>query len=130
METVENANVILTKDRDILFVNYKASYAMTLETAIQDVKLRLDFQQGESFYVVTDIANLKSATKESREFLSNPEGGLKGIKAGAFISGSVFSYAIFSLFLKINKPLVPARFFNNKQQAINWVHELRSKETL
>jgi hypothetical protein len=73
---------------------------------------------------------IKTSLKRiAREFLSDPEGGLKGIKAGAFISGSVFSYAIFSLFLKINKPLVPARFFNNKQQALNWIHELRSKES-
>jgi hypothetical protein len=129
METLESENVRLQKSGDVLFVTYLGNYLMDLDTAKKDVEMRLNFQEGDSHFVLTDIANLKNATKEAREFLSDPNGGLKGIKAGAFVSGSVFSYAILNLFLRINKPLVPARFFSNNQQALAWFDELRKKAT-
>lgn len=130
MKHFESDRIKLEMDEDILYVFYKKPSLIDLETAKLDVEDRLRLQNGRSHYVITDIANLKSATKEAREFLSNPDGGLKGIIAGAFISGSVFSYAILNLFLKINKPLIPSRFFSSKSDALIWINQLKKNKEL
>ncbi len=128
MKKFESETVSLTIDDDILFVVYTKPYTIDLESAKRDVNYRIAFQEGKSYYVITDIANLKTASKKAREFLSNPEGGLKGIIAGAFVSNSIFSYTILNLFLKINKPVIPSRFFLNQEDAIKWISKLK-KET-
>ncbi len=130
METVESINMIMSKEpgSDVLFVKYKENCFIDLESAKIDLETRLKFQDGKPYYVLAEIVHLRNASKEAREFLSKVDGGLQGIKAGAFVSGSVFSYSILNLFLRINRPLVPSRFFSNTKAALEWFDELRNNE--
>jgi hypothetical protein len=59
--------------------------------------------------------------------MNSPEGGLKGILGGAFLSNSVVSNVVINLFLKISKPSVPAKFFTKKEDALNWLKELKAR---
>jgi hypothetical protein len=72
-----------------------------------------------------DFSNLKSATKEARDYMNDPEGGLKGLVGGAFLSNSIVATVFINLYLKINKPVIPAKFFTKKAEALNWLNELR-----
>lgn len=128
MNTAETKNLSIKKEGDIVSISYKKDCIIDLESAIEDVETRLKVQNGQDCYILTNVVNLKNSTKEAREYLSKPEGGLRGIKAGAFVSGSVFSYTILNLFFKINKPLVPGKFFSNNDDALKWFEGLRKKQ--
>lgn len=124
----ENEYVYLELIDDILYVTYKPDSIITLEAAQKVVKDRLEFVKDESKYVLAEVTNIKTSSKEAREYLNQDDGGLQGIIAGAFVSKQVYSYFILNLFLKIVKPSVPAKFFPNKKAALEWIISIRDSK--
>ncbi|MDD4148544.1 MAG: hypothetical protein PHE33_00795 [Bacteroidales bacterium] len=123
----ENDYVCLNLIDDILHVTYKSDAIITLEAAKQVVKDRLEFVNFVPKCILAEVSNIKNSSKEAREFLSKSDGGLKGIIAGAFVSKQVYSYFILNLFLKIVAPSVPAKFFMEKEKALEWLTEIQRK---
>lgn len=121
MEQIETPDVIFKIDDNILFCSYKQNTAMDLKMAKGIVKDRMEFTKGKSYPILIDFTNLKSATKEARDYMNDPKGGLSGLLRGAFLSNSVVTNVFVNLYLKINRPSIPARFFTNKEEAINWL---------
>lgn len=118
-------------DEDIIFWNYLPGLEMDVETAKQLVQYRLEYTQGKAVYTVIDGTNIKSTTKEARDYMNSAEGGLKGVLGGAFLSNSVVANLLINVYLKINHPAVPARFFTNKAEAVNWIKKVKAeKESL
>jgi hypothetical protein len=115
---------------DILFFKYSPQLEITFEIAKELVANRLEYTNGKSMYTLIDGSNIKSTTKEARDYMANPDGGLKGILAGAFLSSSVVTTVIINLYLSINKPPTPARFFSNKENAVKWLKELKNNELI
>jgi hypothetical protein len=113
------------QDDDILFWDYCPQTEIDIEIAKELVKNRLEYSKGKLLYSIADVTNLKSVTKEAREYMSNPDGGLKGILGGAFLSNSVVTNVVVNLYLKINKPAVPAKFFIKREDAISWLKDLK-----
>jgi len=117
-------------DPDIVYVAYKPKLEIDIDIAKEMVRARLDFTQGKAHYVIIDFTNLKALSKEAREYMNDPQGGLRGILAGAFVSTSVVATLFVNLYLKINKPTTPARFFTNKEEALAWLHEQKKAKKL
>lgn len=115
-------------DDDILFFKYSPKLEMTLDSAKEIVSSRLEYCHGESMYVLIDGTNLKSATKEAREYMHSPEGGLKGVRGGAFLSNNVVATLVINLFLKMSHLPIPARFFTNKEEAIKWLKKIKAEK--
>jgi len=59
---------------------------------------------------------MKSATKEARDYMNSSEGGLNGLLGGAFLSKSVVASLFINLYLKVNNPAIPARFFTTRKR--------------
>ncbi len=118
-------------DEDILVSTYLPGLEVDLEIAKDLVKCRLDYSKGVPRYTLIDFTNIKGAGKEVRDYMNSPEGGLKGILGGAFLSNNVVSNVFINLYLKIAKPVIPAKFFTKKTDAISWLKELKkSKENI
>ena len=115
-------------DEDIIFWNYVPGLEMDIETAKQLVQYRLEYTKGKSVYTVIDGTNIKSTTKEARDYMNSAEGGLKGVLGGAFLSNSVVANLLINLYLKVNHPTVPARFFTNKVEAISWLKKVKTEK--
>ncbi|HET8963675.1 MAG TPA: hypothetical protein VFM99_07250 [Chitinophagales bacterium] len=115
---------------DVLFFKYAPKLEMDIEIAKKIVENRLEYTNNKPMYTVIDGSNLKSTTKEARDYMTNPDGGLKGILAGAFLANSVVTTVIINLYLTINKPPTPAKFFSNKQDALKWINEIREKNKI
>jgi hypothetical protein len=126
--TFENEYVIFTKKNDFLYVVYKPATEISLEAAIKVAEDRIAFSENIPQYIIADVSNIKSSSKEAREYLSQKDGGMKDIIAGAFVSNKVYSYFILNLFLKIVNPDVPAKFFSNFEDAEIWISNLRSSD--
>lgn len=115
---------------DIVFWKYVPNLEMDIRIAKRLVSDRLAYTQGKSVFALIDATNLKSGTKEARQYMSHPEGGLKGIRGGAFISNNAFTNIIINLYLKINKPSVPAKFFANREDALEWINRIREPKAV
>lgn len=114
-------------DKEIIYGVYP-KIEIDLSIAKELVDSRLDFTNGLPHYVVIDFTNVKSVTKEARDYMNSPEGGLKGILGGAFLSNSVVSNVFVNLYLKINKPSVPAKFFTSREDALGWLKKIKNKK--
>ena len=116
-------------DPDILFFNYAPKIEIDITVAKEIIKSRLEYTRGNSMLTLIDFSNVKSVTKEARDYMNDPEGGLKGILGGAFLSDNAVSTLFINLYLRINKPVVPAKFFTKKEEALTWLKAIKSKKT-
>lgn len=112
-------------DDDILLFKYSPRLEMTIDVAKEIVRSRLEYCHGESMYVLIDATNIKSATKEARDYMNSTEGGLKGVLGGAFLSNNVVATLVINLFLKVSHPPIPAKFFTNKKEALAWLRKIK-----
>lgn len=114
------------EEGDVIFFEYSPNSEIDLDRAKKLVETRLSYAGGKPSYYLIDLSNLKSVTKEAREYMSDPNGGLNGILAGAFISNKLLTTVIVNLFFQINRPVVPARFFTKKKDALEWLMKIKS----
>jgi hypothetical protein len=126
MEFKEYGNISFGKvDSDIIFFKYKPRIEIDINTARDLVNSRLDYTGGQEVYTLIDFTNVKSVTKEARDYMNSPEGGLKGILGGAFLSNSVVATLFVNLYLKVSNPSIPAKFFTNSNDAVNWLKKIK-----
>lgn len=124
----ETASFWKEGEDDIIFFKYSPRLEMTIDVAKEIVNSRLEYCDGASTYVLIDATNIKSATKEARDYMISREGGLKGVLGGAFLSNSVVATLAINLFLKVSNLPVPARFFTNKDDAVKWLRKIRTEK--
>lgn len=121
MKTFENKYVNIWFENGILMSSYKKQTVIDLEAAKEIVKDRLVITENQSYPILIDFSNIKSVTKEARDYMNLKDGGLKGITCGAFIGGNSLSTLFINMYLKINKPSIPTSFFTKREEAINWL---------
>jgi hypothetical protein len=122
------ATLSMSEDEEIVFAIYAQKLEITLNIAQEMVQDRIEFSSHKPHYILIDFSNVKSVTKEARDFMNSKEGGLKGILGGAFLSSNVVATLFINLFLKVSPPAVPARFFTNKAEALSWINKTRSEK--
>src|SRR5687767_10250858 len=125
----EYSNITFWKlEEDIIFFKYAPLIEIDINMARELVQKRLDYTDGKSVYTLIDFMNVKSVTKEARDYMNSPEGGLKGILGGAFLSNSVVATLFVNLYLKVSNPSIPAKFFTNREDAVNWLRKTRTSK--
>jgi hypothetical protein len=126
-DSKEYGNITFGKiENDIIFFKYRPSIEIDIAMAKDLVTKRLDYTDGQSVYTLIDFTNVKSVTKEARDYMNSPEGGLKGILGGAFLSNSVVATLFINLYLKVSSPSIPAKFFTNTDDAITWLQKTKA----
>jgi hypothetical protein len=115
------------EEETILFANYTPQLEIDITVARELVENRMAFANNAPHYILIDFTNVKSVTKEAKDYMNDPLGGLKGLLGGAFLTNNVVAKVFINLFLKINKPTIPAKFFTNKEDALKWLRELKAK---
>lgn len=111
-------------DSLIIFLEYNQNLVIDVNVANEIVKSRLEYTDNNPHYMLIDFTNVKSVTKEARDYMNDVKGGLKGIKGGAFLSNNVVGNLFINLYLNINKPSVPAKFFRDKNEALEWLRKI------
>jgi hypothetical protein len=111
---------------DIIYVEFPTNLQVDLKAAREIVEQRLQFAGPEKHYLILDMSNVRGISSEAKNFLQQPEGGLKNILGAALIASNPVSALIANIFVKTPKSF-EARFFHKKQDAIEWVHRERKK---
>jgi hypothetical protein len=122
-EVLENQYFKCWLDDGIVFSEYKVD-VLDLEAAQGCVRLRMELVDGNSYPTLIDGRNVKDIYKEARDYFSSDEGS-EGISASALITHSVVGRFIGSFFLKINRPTVPIKIFNDPDEAVLWLSQFR-----
>lgn len=95
----------------------------TREEAIREMKrLRstLSMAEGDKICMVALTgANIKTSTKEDREFIVGQLNDF--LKALALISPSPLSRMVAKVFFTLKKPVYPVRVFSNEAEARKWI---------
>jgi len=112
---------------EILFGIYAPRLEIDLNTAKELIENRVEFAGGKPMYTLLDFTNVKSVTKEARDYMNSPEGGLKGLLGGAFLSNNVVATLFINLFLKVSHPVIPAKFFTDRTEALNWLLKIKNE---
>lgn len=106
-------------DKGILFFVYKAGVHVTLQAARLIVADRLQFQGEKAFPVFCDVRNIQDSEKTARDYLAR-EGSAMTKAVGVLVHPPV-TRAMLDFYLRTNKPLVPTRVFDNREEALTYL---------
>ena len=110
---------------DILYVIYPPGTIITLEAAKDIVKQRLAYTNNVPYRLVVSGEGLRAVDKEARSYLSKE--GAEGVMAGVLLVNSIYTEFFGNFFLNISKPLNPAKLFTDKEKALEWLEQFKSK---
>jgi hypothetical protein len=116
----------MENNSDIIFTEFPDKLKVDLTKARELVAHRLDFTQNKKHFMIIDISNVSEVTTEAKEYLQRADSGLKNILGAAFIGTNPVSTMIANIFIKTPKDF-QAKFFSNREDAFDWIHELKKK---
>jgi len=114
------------KDSDIVFAEFPNNLKINLAVAREIVANRLDFAKNKEHYVIIDVSNVREISTEAKEYMQRVDTGQKNVLGVAFIATNPVSALIANIFIKTQKAF-QAKFFSNKEDAIEWIVEYRQK---
>mgnify|MGYP001035150699 CR=1 FL=1 len=110
---------------DLILSTINVSH-VDLEVAITSVNERLKLSQGKPGYVMVDIRNVRSTTKDAREFL-NSEKASENVAAMAIVINSPVGKMLASFYISLNKPSYQSKIFVNREKAVQWLKKYETK---
>ena len=105
----------------VLIFEYKPNTILDLVAAQHIVADRIHFQNEKSFPVLCDVRGILSTDKSGRDYLA--QSGSVLTKAVALIVHQKVSLTISNFYLRISKPTVPTKLFNNKDDALAYLEQ-------
>lgn len=80
-----------------------------------------EYLNGKKAYILLEAEGDIYTTKEARELAASPEHG--DHHGAVAICSNKLAYKILgTMYIKINRPKAPTRFFNNPYEAISWLN--------
>ena len=110
----------------ILIVTYKHGISVNYDVAKQLIQMRLGFCEHNSYAVLIIDEGVLSMDKKARDLFSSRE-GTTNIIASALVLSTVYSKIIGNFFLKVTRPHIPVKIFNDKVLALEWLDQYKDK---
>jgi hypothetical protein len=123
MNYIENEHIKFWVENTILCSEYKSAFDMNLENSKEIYAMRKQISEGINQYFLYDISNLKSMTKEARDY--GEKHGLNDLAASAVIVNSSVKKLMYNAFLKLKKVNIPVQAFSERELAIQWLHNIK-----
>lgn len=97
----------------------KKDAEIQLNDARQNSDVVNSLQEKAGFPLIVETTNIKSITKEARDYLSIQNRETK-ITAIAIVRKSLIGNMVGNFFIGLNKPSVPTKLFNSEKEALKW----------
>ena len=125
MKTFET-NAFLMTVHDDLLIEFKVKKNVTLQASDvwESRDLSVNYISNKKFYVLFEGDEDAEISGDARRAGASEE-YTHHVAALALYSNKLHEKIIGSLFLKINKPKLPTKFFDSREEAINWLKNLR-----
>lgn len=118
-EEAEFNNIILKLKNGILFCEYKEDI-IDLHKAKKIITDRLIYTNGISYPALIQSINKIEIDKSARSFFKSEESS-KGLTAVAMMSTNSYSLIMMNFMIRLYRPSIPIKMFNNKEKAIEWL---------
>lgn len=124
VERVGPIHVWYDKSLDIAFASFDEGAELTIEQTKPFTRAVIKVTGGRVCPLLIDFKNMKSQTKETRDYYAkDPEHG-KTHSAAALVVNSLLTRMIANFFLGMNKAVKPVRLFDDRESAILWLKSL------
>lgn len=123
----EFASICLRSD-GISQINTEEDRLITLEESKPIHSMVTEFNGCKPIYIMHVPGKHTNADDDTRKFLSSEE-GLKQRVAIAFVLQSMAQQIVANFYLKINKPAIPTKFFNEQADAEKWLLSIKNNNT-
>jgi hypothetical protein len=110
---------------DILYFTYLSGSVITINTAKEIVKQRLEYMEGRSYPILVTGEGIRAMDKESRDYFAKE--GVGGLLAAALVVDSVYTEFFGNMFLRITQTSIPSKLFRNKEEALHWLEQYKTK---
>ncbi len=120
----ENEFAEIWFENGIVHILYKPGCVLNIANIKQLVEDRIKVSNGQTSPILIDLRNLVSSDNATRSYLATPEAE-KYLCAGAMIINNELQKLLMNLYLKIDKPRLPARVFTNKEKALEWLEQFK-----
>ena len=118
----ENHQIKMEIINGVLHAHYKAGLQLNLEDAKKLVAERVKLCEDKEYPFLIYDGGVVSMDRDARVFFSSYD-GTRGISMAAFIETSVFSKMLINFFLRLTKPNVKSRAFNDVNEALAWIRK-------
>jgi hypothetical protein len=109
---------------DIIYVECKTNVEIGIEDAKEDMKLSEEMIAGVShFGTIIDTANIKSISKEARDWYSQVQNDNPHNICVALVVNSFYTRIIANFFLGFSNSRTEMKIFNQKDDAIEWLYQ-------
>ena len=109
---------------DVIFVDCKENAEIELKDAIEDMELSEKLVAEVNYFAtIIDTANIKSISKEARDWYSQAQNDNPRNVSVALIVNSFYTRIIANFFLGFKNSRTEMKIFNEKDDAIEWLYE-------
>jgi hypothetical protein len=105
----------------IIFVELDPNAVLDIEQARGATVAMNEVGKGIARPLFVDFTNMKSQTKECRDYYSKNPDHIKTYSAIAILISNPLSRVFANFFIGLNKPLKPTRLFDDRAKAIEWL---------
>lgn len=119
VDPIENNVIKLWLEDDVIHLVYKKDCIISLDAAMEIVRMRLEYQKGLSYKGIAFLSLIKTVTPDARQYLAKE--GSNGVTKAALIINNPFTTILGNLYVSINRPLVPTKLFSTKEQGMKWL---------
>lgn len=115
-------STVFLREDGILQLNINPDREFTIFDCNELINAAKAIGNGQKFLNLIMVGENTLADHESRVLSCSKEGSIYKL-ADAFVISSLAQKIIANFYMKVNKPYVPTRFFNNEPDAVNWLKE-------
>lgn len=108
----------------IVRTKVKPGAEIELKHAQENSVIVNSFEGEASYPIIVDTTNIKSISKEARDFFSLRDRDSK-VNAIAILRKSVIGNMVANFFIGLNKPKVPVKLFDKEKDAVKWCEQFK-----
>jgi hypothetical protein len=121
MKTFDTSNFTMhVHDSGLVEFKIKKGVALTADDVWLSRDLSTQYMPGKKFYVLTEAQEEFKVTQGARNAGASAEYA-QHVAAHALCTSNLTLKILSNLFIKISKPVVPTRFFDEREKAIDWL---------
>ena len=111
-------------ENNIIFVECKENAEIHLEDAKEDMELSARLVEDVNYFAtIIDTANIKSISKQARDWYSQSQNDNPRNVSVALIVNSFYTRIIANFFLGFKNSRTEMKIFNEKDDAIEWLYK-------
>jgi hypothetical protein len=113
-------SIILLRNDGIIELHTNENHEYVIKDVIENVDSFGALTNGKKAPVLIIGGAFTSVSKEARSYMASHE-SLKYSLKEAFLLNSLAQKLLINFYIKFDKPLIPTKVFNCKDEAINWL---------